>query len=77
MNRILVLCLFVSMVVALFAAISALLAGWGWLAALAVYSGTGSFSLLMITLIVQPGADRPAKPKARAAQEARKASVLA
>lgn len=46
MNRTLVICLLVAVLAGLVATCSALLAGWGWLAAFALYSATGSASLI-------------------------------
>ena len=63
MNRRLVMCLFAAMLVGLAAAAWALSAGWHPLVALAIYSLSGSCSLVAFTLLL---AARRAHPPAAA-----------
>lgn len=57
MNRSLVLCLALSTATALAASVAALSAGWGWLPALAVYSGVGSTSLVACAALLAWASD--------------------
>ena len=50
MNRRLVVCLFGAVVCALVAAGSAVAAGWGLLIGLAIYSGVGSVTLVVLAV---------------------------
>lgn len=66
MNRSLVTSLILSMLTGLGAAVAAVAMGWGWLAALAAYSGIGCVSLLGIVLVIAARAERPAPAAAPA-----------
>lgn len=65
MNPVLVICLSLSVLTGLSAAVGAVLAGLGWLAAFAIYSVVGSLSLVVSAMIARPGAQRSAPLKAR------------
>ena len=69
MNRSLVTSLILSMLAGLGSAVAAVAMGWGWIAALAAYSGVGSVSLLGIVFLVAARAERPAPVAARPAEE--------
>lgn len=75
MNRSLVICLLFAIATAMAAAAAALLAGWGWLAALGLYSGVGSTSLLVFSL-ARAAAPR-STPVGRPADDAGKDPVYA
>jgi hypothetical protein len=62
----LVACLIASILVGAAAAGLMLTAGWGWLAALVVYSFSGSLALVAATLAARPG-ERPVPVPARPA----------
>ncbi len=65
MNPILVVCLSLSILTGLSAALWVLLAGMGLLAAFAIYSVVGSLSLLAFTMVAQPGARKPTPAQAK------------
>lgn len=60
MTRSLVICLLLSGLAGIAATAAALVAGWGWLAAFAIYSAAGSASL-MAALAVQASAPSPVR----------------
>jgi hypothetical protein len=60
MTHSLVICLLLALMTAIVAAAAALIAGWGWLAALAVYSLTGSVSLLAAAVAMRARDHKPA-----------------
>ncbi len=68
MNSSLVNCLMLALAAAIAAAASALLAGWGWLPALALYCAAGSATLVSAALAVSASEANRAPARRRVAR---------